>query len=486
MIKKITLFLLMFTSVFMLVSCDNGDSQVAIPSLARLTKKQAMEKLNEVGLKISIYEEVNNKIPEGTFSRFEEGITEGKLVERESEIIAYFAIHKNILPDMNGLTRNQIIVEFTYVDFEYEIEEVETDIVENNIFLEYLNYQAGTELPAGTRVIVKVGITPYLERYGLIISKYIEGKVNNKAIELYNASSEELDMSNFSLNFYLNGSTEATSLTFPEGLVLKSRETYLIVNNMSDEELQLKADLKTTLPFDGNDAIAIMYKEKVLDVIGNIGWAMYILNDVTLVRDTSIVNNSETFNSMEWNTYISDYYEIAGIHPVSYPQEFTILPQYLSLNYFDDAMGVVEVTHASTNDGDTASFSPYFLDGQRIRFIGVDTPELGESNIELRLVASEAKSFTNSRLNGASKIHIQHDPSTGSRQDTYDRYLGLVWYDGRLLNYELVLNGYSSNMYNDPDNHFIYHNISLTTWFQNAENYARTNKLGIWGVSGAN
>jgi predicted extracellular nuclease len=45
----------------------------------------------------------------------------------------------------------------------------------------------------------------------VLISEYIEGSSNNKAIELYNPSSTAIDLSNYVLSFYFNGNTAATT-----------------------------------------------------------------------------------------------------------------------------------------------------------------------------------------------------------------------------------------------------------------------------------
>lgn len=43
----------------------------------------------------------------------------------------------------------------------------------------------------------------------LIISEYVEGSSNNKAIEIYNGTGETVNLSDYSVELYLNGSKEA-------------------------------------------------------------------------------------------------------------------------------------------------------------------------------------------------------------------------------------------------------------------------------------
>ena len=126
------------------------------------------------------------------------------------------------------------------------------------------------------------------------------------------------------------------------------------------------------------------------------------------------------------------------------------------------------------NDGDTAEFTPGFLGGDRVRFVGIDTAETGSGTL-----AAQATVYVHNLLNSASEIYIQRDPTTGIRE-TYGRYLGLVWADDVLVNYMIVRMGYSQNNYSDPDQNLVFNGVSLDQWFKNAESYAQENNLGMW------
>ena len=67
-----------------------------------------------------------------------------------------------------------------------------------------------------------------------------------------------------------------------------------------------------------------------------------------------------------------------------------------------------EAVYQYIHDGDTAVF---FLDNKEkviVRFLAVDTPEIGEEGYE------EAKRFTDTTLEKASKIIIELEPGCGS------------------------------------------------------------------------
>ena len=61
----------------------------------------------------------------------------------------------------------------------------------------------------------------------LIISEYIKGSSNNKALELYNGTGEEVDLNLYTLENYANGATTKPSTLKLSGK-LKNNTTYVI------------------------------------------------------------------------------------------------------------------------------------------------------------------------------------------------------------------------------------------------------------------
>lgn len=100
--------------------------------------------------------------------------------------------------------------------------------------------------------------------------------------------------------------------------------------------------------------------------------------------------------------------------------------------------GIEEVSLVSCEDGDTAVFDT--LDGEkRVRFLGIDTPEASYKYDPWGLAATE---FTCEKLYQANTLVIELDEEAGP-VDNYGRTLGYVWYDGRLLNLEVIEQAYS-------------------------------------------
>jgi micrococcal nuclease len=103
------------------------------------------------------------------------------------------------------------------------------------------------------------------------------------------------------------------------------------------------------------------------------------------------------------------------------------------------ADGVGEASLVRCVDGDTAIFTE---GGENfsVRFLGINTPE---STAKFEPWGKTASDYTCDKLTNATTIVLQADPASG-RLDSYGtRYLGWVWYDGRLLNLELVEQAFS-------------------------------------------
>ena len=121
---------------------------------------------------------------------------------------------------------------------------------------------------------------------------------------------------------------------------------------------------------------------------------------------------------------------------------------------------------AKVIDGDTIVLS----DGNSLRYIGIDTPEEFDERKPVQCFAKEAAD-RNKQLIGDNQIKFYKDISD---RDKYGRYLGFVYLaDGTFVNLELVKEGYAFAYPYAPDN-------SKASEFKAAEDYAKSNKLGLW------
>ena len=164
----------------------------------------------------------------------------------------------------------------------------------------------------------------------LFFSEYVEGSSNSKAIELYNPTNTSVDLSNYSILIFANGSLTSTTTFLPKGM-LSSHSTYVVVNSSADSLLKLLADSLSggnVLKFNGDDALALLHNSDTLDIIGKVGeqpsagyWTVDTgkTQDNTLVRKIN-VNDGETnwaVSSTEWTVYEKNNFTHIGGHSMN-------------------------------------------------------------------------------------------------------------------------------------------------------------------------
>jgi len=105
----------------------------------------------------------------------------------------------------------------------------------------------------------------------LFFSEYIEGNSSNKALELYNPTPFNVDLSNYTIQTYNDGSTVAQNSLQLSG-TLASGATYVIVNSSSIASLLVLADITSNVTlYNGNDATVLRNNGEIIDAIGIIG-----------------------------------------------------------------------------------------------------------------------------------------------------------------------------------------------------------------------
>lgn len=139
----------------------------------------------------------------------------------------------------------------------------------------------------------------------------------------------------------------------------------------------------------------------------------------------------------------------------------------------DSYLAVVEVF-----DGDTISVQRNGV-LEKIRLIGVDTPETKDPRKPVQCFGEEASRYTHTLLDGR-QVRIEIDPTQGER-DRYDRILAYVWRDdGLMINKSLVEEGYAHE-YTYQDNAYKYQNE-----FRTGEASAQDRQKGLWSPDTCN
>lgn len=158
----------------------------------------------------------------------------------------------------------------------------------------------------------------------LFFSEYVEGTSNNKALELYNASAETLDLSAYSIALYNNGGTTANSTLSLTGL-LDAGQTYQVVNSSASAPLLSLADVTSGVTFyNGDDALALFRGSVIIDRIGVIGidpgtnWTVGTgaTSEYTLVRKPEVQSGQTNWalGAGEWLVFPQDDFSKFGSH----------------------------------------------------------------------------------------------------------------------------------------------------------------------------
>jgi micrococcal nuclease len=122
-------------------------------------------------------------------------------------------------------------------------------------------------------------------------------------------------------------------------------------------------------------------------------------------------------------------------------------------------------------DGDTVIVSIYGS-SERLRLIGIDTPETVKPNTPVQCFGPEASAFTKSLLPKGTAVRVVRDVEA---RDAYDRLLGYIYRadDALFVNLEIVRQGYANLLTFPP-------NVAHVDEFRVAAEAARTAHLGLW------
>jgi micrococcal nuclease len=117
-------------------------------------------------------------------------------------------------------------------------------------------------------------------------------------------------------------------------------------------------------------------------------------------------------------------------------------------------------------DGDTIEL----VNGQKVRYIGMDTPESKKPNTPVQCYA-EAAAARNAQLVEGKEVRLVKDVS---ETDRYGRLLRYVYVGDVFVNQELVEEGYAFSRSYPPD-------ISKQEVLRMSEQQAREQDKGLWG-----
>ena len=145
----------------------------------------------------------------------------------------------------------------------------------------------------------------------LIISEYLEGSSNNKAIEIYNGTGADVDLAAYSLMKQTNGSGDYKNEQVLAG-TLANGETFVLVNSQASDELKALGDMTSNVTsFNGNDAVALFKSGEKIDEVGVFGDSTMWGENVTLRRIYG-EGPTATYDETEWEEGDFDDYSDLG------------------------------------------------------------------------------------------------------------------------------------------------------------------------------
>ncbi|RIA08897.1 putative secreted protein (Por secretion system target) [Flavobacteriaceae bacterium MAR_2010_72] len=147
----------------------------------------------------------------------------------------------------------------------------------------------------------------------LIISEYINGSNDNKAIEIFNGTGLPVDLlaEGYTLEIYPNG---GGIVQIPLNGTISDRDVFVTANNFISFPIGTRSPvdyLTDDLFFESNDVIALLHNGQVVDYIPAAGW----MN--TLVRKDTVLGGNISGDLTEWTQYPLNTFTFLGSHTIT-------------------------------------------------------------------------------------------------------------------------------------------------------------------------
>lgn len=335
----------------------------------------------------------------------------------------------------------------------------------------------------------------------IVISKYFEAhEMTDNVIELYNTGDKDIDLKGLRLDIYPNGDFMAEYKIELEG-VIKTNDYFVISRPDANETIKAQSDFETTqLIYNGNDMIALVYNEEILDALGHYLSSFDFGKDATLIRKPANMQQRSEYREGDFIIYQAEVYEYLKNENFPIKTDEQLLngpefnPDHLDLPFIepDDITqtigggGALEVRLVSISDGDTASFQR--LDNNqtiRVRYLYIDTPEVSGPHTTEQAWGVQASNFNKlyllANLQGKT-IYLQTIKGQ-STVDTFGRFLALVWVDGELSNHVIARNGLSqvSPDFTEGGMNTAYMQVPYFAFLLAGEANAQAKNLGVHG-----
>ncbi len=340
----------------------------------------------------------------------------------------------------------------------------------------------------------------------VVVSKLYDATSQaNNVIELYNNSDVDEDLSDYTIRVFTNGATEPQKTFALSGTIAANSYFEITGSTATDAQVLAASNFaysEGSLPFNGNDAIAVVKKDTIIDFLGYTGMDISFALDVTLIRigEVSAFTPSTTYDEFNFITYVPDVFEYLKNETYEIKTLDQLLDgprleeRYLELPYKDPdnatigAGGAALTTLSGIADGDTAYFNALNgYPGGSLRYFYINTPEVDGGSY----VSAEPWGYVASKYNkqfllidsSQKEIRIQSVPGY-SLTESNGRNLGFVWINGYLSQFLIVSEGLTEDVgssYDAYDLALTYKNVPYLTFLRFAEQRARENGWGLHG-----
>jgi parallel beta-helix repeat protein len=191
-----------------------------------------------------------------------------------------------------------------------------------------------TSLIVPLSIVASVHVTKATNASDLFISEYIEGTSYNKALEIFNYTGSSVDLSNYKLELYSNGSATVSKSITLSG-TLANNDVWVGCHTSANDAIKAVADYldpaSNVFNWNGDDGIVLrkISTGSVVDAIGQHGvdpgteWNGGGANH-TQVRKATILQGDTNFEDAftfvtEWDTYNVDNFYFIGWHNIFVP-----------------------------------------------------------------------------------------------------------------------------------------------------------------------
>ena len=256
-----------------------------------------------------------------------------------------------------------------------------------------------------------LGLSVISSHANVVITEYVEGGGNNKAIEISNLGTSDVDLaaSGYKLDLYSNGKTESTNGILLQGLLIPG-SSIVVYNDAATDEFQFDApqgvsDASATY-FNGDDALLLSNADGVVDSFGQLGtdpgsnWGDgdFATKDHTLRRLASVTTGDTTSDdafdpATQWASFAKDTSDGLGCNGEAACDGSQPLPtEGTAIGDSSDSQSIVVITEYIEGGGNNKA---------------LEISNLGEDDVDLAVEGYKLELYANGKTDTPNELLLQ-------------------------------------------------------------------------------